>query len=238
VSRVILFEDDFNGDSLSSDWRLRTVARNSVGAESSFSAVSVHDGAVHLKSIKTPGGFVHASIGTSETHATDASFFMEKGFVEARVKFNGWHGAHGSVWLAPQTDYELGQAEVDVVEFFGVHTPKRKSGINFHQNVYYRVPGQGIGEFSALKPDPTPNSTQMGFDPLGWNRFKVRIQPDKFTFYINGKISYIAEGFFPLRFKYLCLSMLTKFDVEVEAMSHGHAPPTMSVDWIRAWVNE
>jgi hypothetical protein len=39
-------------------------------------------------------------------------------------------------------------------------------------------------------------------------------------------------------FKYLCLSMLTKFEVEVEALGHGHEPPTMSVDWIRAWVNE
>jgi hypothetical protein len=211
-----------------------------MGAESNPDSVKVHDGAVHLRSVLLEDGSIHhASIGTSEAHLTaPGTFFLERGFVEARVKFNGFHGGHGSVWLAPQTDYEAGQAEIDIVEVFGAHSPRRKSGINFHQNVYFRLPGQGIGEFEALKPDPQPNSTKMGFDPTGWNRFKVRLQRDKFTLYINGKISYVAEGMFPPMFKYLCLSMLTKFEVEVEALGHGHEPPTMSVDWIRAWVNE
>jgi beta-glucanase (GH16 family) len=230
----ILFEDDFNSNTLAPVWRLRGVEANSVGAESSARMVSVSDSQLHLRVVPVAAkSFLHASIATGEVRQP-CDFIISRGYVEARVKFNSFHGAHGAVWLAPATDYEPGQAELDFGEYFGAHSPNRKSGTKVLQNVYHRLPGQNAGEFTEMKYDF--NSNDLGHRWDDWNTYKVRIQEDKFTFYINGKITAVAEGDFPILPKFLCISLLTKFDFEVEALTqHNHELPTMAVDWIRAW---
>lgn len=229
----ILFEDDFEGTELKPTWRHRgsQTEPNSIGSVTSLRSVSVHDGAVHLRSVPVTGGFHHASIGTGEV-GQPCDFTISHGYVEAKVKFNSYHGGHGAVWLMAATDYELGQAEIDIGEYNGTHNPSRKSGSKVYQNVYTRLAGQGINEFASFK---------FSFSSLDfkrwdtWNRFKVHLEEDRFTFYINGHKTVIHEGVYPVMPKFLCISMLTKYQIEVEAMGHNHDLPEMSVDWIRAW---
>jgi len=217
-----LFEDRFEGNTLSDAWHCRAVTYDEVAAPASECAVV--DNGLTLSVKKRGDSYLNGHI------STQGAFEFTYCWVAARIKFQPYHGSHGCVWLAPTTGYEVGQSEVDIAECFGAHDPTRKSGVSIKHSVYWREPDQGYEEFSGAR----------GITPMDasyfrkYHTYKVRWSAIGYEFYVDGNLSYSTIAGRSEKPKYLVLSNLTKA-FEVQNMHHPIDTYKMHVKWIKVW---
>ena len=136
----------------------------------------------------------HGEIITGHV-STAQDYTFTYGLAEVRMKFMAPEGAHSAFWLQTTEDYIPGQAEIDVVEHFG-----KKS---LWHNVYWRMPGQGIGEFTSAK-----IRTKV-VDPTQWHTYGVLWTPAGYVFKIDGQTVGVTTDGVSDRPKMLVLSILS-----------------------------
>jgi hypothetical protein len=170
---------------------------------------------------------------------------MQRGHLEARIKFGRPKGAHGGLWW--QAGYCPGQAEIDAVEFFG----ERKAGTDAiePQRVQHTIwnGSDGCAQSRDHMTDKNTWSQSTGaFGPRAtwWSDFhdyEVFWNTDGYTFSIDGRqVATIKKYPGATSPAQVILSLLVA-DFEVKTLRRylrngGRlADYTMRVDWIRVW---
>lgn len=170
---------------------------------------------------KNPGKYLTGHVGTQGRKE-----FNAYGFFEARVKFPAIPGTLCGWWLQTTEDYIPGQAEVDVAENGGRRV--------IQHTIWYRDPGQGIGEFH--EPPPHIESNLGSRDAQAqYHDYGVLWTPAGYTFTIDRQpMGTLTEGLSD-RPKFLVLSikipnyLLKTFDPE------SIRDYKMRTKWVRVW---
>lgn len=248
----LVFEDEFDGDTLDTDkWMFRQLGSyNENGSrkcsKSDERAVSVAEGTLRLQVMADPERSSescyteHGTLGyyLNGHVATEGIFGFKYGVAAARVKFPQGRGQHGAFWLQRNTEQIPGDprqsgAEIDIVEFFG-------DG----------YPGGGLASFLFYLNEDGENEKVGGVWPKAtkqlppgdaWWRsfhvFSVEWTPEEYVFRVDGReIFRTSEGVSGVE-QFLILSLLSS-DWELPDLDESTLPTTMEVDWVRVWQRE
>lgn len=235
------FEDTFDGTALDlSKWSYRQVGKRyglRTKAHSDPGAVSVSNGAVHLKVRKVTAqkpsqgytsGYTNGHIGT------EGRYTFRYGYAAARIKFPKPRGRHGAFWLQSTVggvvnDPAKGGAEIDIVENYGAG---RKDGGSSH-GVHWAGKGGkietrgGILDTRSLLPK---GKTWWN----SWHVYSVEWTPSKYVFRIDGHtVRTIKAGVSQVP-EFLVLSELSS-DWELPKLDDSQLPTSVDVDWVRVW---
>lgn len=146
-------------------------------------------------------------------------FQVVEGYVEARMKFRGPPGAHGSVWLQALQPYATeDDHEIDVVENFGS----------------LKVAHQGIWTQADTDPEPEQvhHSAWRG-NTREWQVYGCAMTSDGYVFTVNGVEISASVAYTATKPKYLVASMLIS-DWEYTRYGQGNTWEQKAwVDWIR-----
>lgn len=235
----VIFEDEFDGDTLDSQWQPRGTSYTSAmtRAKSDISACDVSGGVLHVKAIldpDNPGKYLNCHVGTQN------SFTFGPGtWAAARVRFHRFSGSHAAFWWQSVDGYVPDAAEVDVAEYFGSTDPNNVNGTKLQYQNYY-----DWSDDNGANIQGTPNYVN-DVDEFGansgykwWNSYhvySVRWLDNAYMFYIDGhKIKKVTTGV-GTKPAFLVLSMLTR-DYEADRMQDDRIDTySMDVDWVRVW---
>lgn len=190
-------------------WTTRETGR---GFPSSPECAKIRDGKLVLSIRPNP-------LRTGHIWVPPTEFMMTKGYVEARIKFRGGLGAHGSVWAQALRPYETNlDHEVDVVENFG--NPKVA-----HQGIWTQDDG-----------DPEPDQVVHGAwrgDMTQWNVYGCEMTPTGYIFTVNDIAVLATTAYVSTNPKYLIASLLIS-DWEFAKYGEGNTWQQKTlVDWVR-----
>lgn len=174
-----VWEDTFNTWDPVWSTRQTVYTEDQPCAKSGEVCARVHNGEMVLsvrKDPDNPGKYLTGHVGAKK----EFTF----GYYEARIQFPDVFGTLDGWWLRPVGDYtsddpltplnERG-VEIDIVECGGRS--------KFHHTIWYRDPGQGIGEFHKPPPQLTTD-VPKGFQ-AGVHDYGVLWLPTGYTFYID-----------------------------------------------------
>ncbi|HEY2833420.1 MAG TPA: glycoside hydrolase family 16 protein [Sporichthyaceae bacterium] len=234
--------DEFNGSSLSSQWKVLPTGAN-----------AGRTCAVATKKMSTVSGGeakIGAAVDTSKkktstcpTHYLNSQIETTKSFLygkfEARIKFQGDRGMHAAFWMLPSAAAPVvgtssadlpgyRGVEVDAAEYFGDAFGNPKAGI--YSYVYSPQPdgsAKKIGGRAAKATSVIGSKKPSG----GYHTYAVEWTPTAYIFSVDGKVTQrITEGI-SHRPESVLLSLLTS-DWEVPKMNNKKLPEAMSVDWV------
>lgn len=146
-------------------------------------------------------------------------FQVTEGYVEARMKFRGPPGAHGSVWAQSLQPYgDQNDHEVDVVENFG-NTKTAHHGI-----------------WTQTDTDPEPEQVLHGVwrgNTREWQVYGCYMTSDGYVFTVNGEEISATPAYTSIKPKYLVASLLIS-DWEYTKYGQGNTwEQKVWVDWVR-----
>lgn len=175
---------------------------------------------------------------------TDGAFTMREGIVAAKVRFPKNTGMHGGIWLTSPTM----SPEIDIIESYGYAGRNSKyskvtSGI--HQAMTYDehkklVLPKGAEWMKTYKNGFSQTVFNVRKLPASWfekdHVVSVEFTASRLIFRMDGKKTGELYRKTPQTDYYLVMSLLTTHEELVAAKKALQTPATMTVDWVRAWV--
>ncbi len=198
---VLVWEDDFEGDSLDEDnWRHRYTGERR-GAYNTSDAVSVSDGRLSIKTSynASEDRYETGMIGTQDT------FQQTYGYFEARIKLQQEGGHWSAFWLqspnihneSDPPDPANNGAEIDVMEYRQYHDAMQHA---LHWNSYEDGYHKHIDEELSNWPN------DFSPDDDGFHTFGLHWTEHGYTFYIDGVETWQTTEALSHRDQYMILS--------------------------------
>lgn len=259
--RSLRLWDDFsyaNTDALlaSGRWALRNPNYGDGGrnyCKADVRAIEVSGGQLKLKVVAdpdAPGKFLIGQI-------TTGMFPVVNGHFEAKIKFHRPLGAHAAFWH--QGGYDPGEAELDIVEFFGERGPEKAAPADvWSQKVQHTVHvGDGAGgiesysrnSWTTANPWTTPPGTanvQPDDNDAWWTEFhtfEALWHPTSgYTFYVDGvNVGKVGAPIATQPGEVILSQLISdggEYNNLMESLDSGlytTSDYTMTVDWVRVW---
>lgn len=230
------FADEFSGASLDlSKWHYRNGrAPSRTKSTNDPRAVSVRGGALRLHVLRDPAR--PKTMLLSSQIATTTSFTQRYGVFSARMKFPRQRGQHGSFWLQSPTygavpgNAASSGAEIDVVESFGQGAPDG----GLASFLYYVDRAGRNKQYGGVQPDAASLIPRADSWYNSYHVFTVKWTPNRYTFYVDGRVLFTTNKALSQRTEYLILSLLAS-DWELKHLDRNALPSEMSVDWAKVW---
>jgi beta-glucanase (GH16 family) len=236
---VRTFRDEFSGSALDlGKWSYRVgTSPSRTKAVNSPRAVAVGRGRLEMSVKRKPGSskLLNAQISTQPRSATQGHL-QRYGVFSARIRYPEHRGQHGSFWMQSPTygrypgSAARSGAEIDVSEFFGRNYPDGGLGTF----VYYANKSRAnvkIGDVWRRAASLAPKGDRW------WNAyhvFSLRWTPNRYLFYVDGRLLFTTTRGVSRTQEYLILSLLTS-DWELPQLDRSKLPTHMDVDWTTAW---
>lgn len=236
---VRTFRDEFSGSALDlRKWSYRVgTSASRTHAVNSARAVAVGGGRLQMSVKRKPGSskLLNAQISTQPRSATQGHL-QRYGVFSARIRYPEHRGQHGSFWMQSPTygryagSAARSGAEIDVSEFFGRNYPDGGLGTF----VYYANKSHTnvkIGDVWRRAAALAPKGDRW------WNAyhvFSLRWTPNRYLFYVDGRLLFTTTRGVSRTQEYLILSLLTS-DWELPQLDRSKLPSHMDVDWTTAW---
>jgi beta-glucanase (GH16 family) len=154
---------------------------------------------------------------TSGMVQSKAAFSVQYGYIEARVRLPEGSGLWPSVWTWPEN--ESSTPEIDVVAFYGDNVGRVYGG--------YHPEGGGQAQgYSAESSDWT----------AGWHVFAADWEPDRITFFIDGKEVERLPAAATTTALYLLVTFAVQDGTNAPAPNASTSfPSVFQVDYVRVW---
>lgn len=184
----LVWADEFNGDKLDKKiWTIREAKR--ANALSTSKAVSLKDGKLIVTISKKDGQYQTADISTErQIDSPDGGNKLDflYGYFESKMKLPKGVGNNPSFWLNSKgmiqgvvDDLEKGGAEIDIIEHSALHPDEAVHTI--------WVNGYGT------KREREQSFPQIPHLSEGWHTYGLLWEPNKYTFYIDGKKTFSTK---------------------------------------------
>lgn len=163
---------------------------------------------------------------------TDGNFYQTHGYFEIEAKLPVGKGAWPAFWLYNHDDPGSYRPEIDIMEAYSGGGPASEwSDANYHPTAY--APTTWTGNPGAL--GGTKMLTGLGDLSAGFHKYAVKWEPDRQTFYFDGKEVYSVDVTMPGRM-YVMLDLLfgsaSGEPDETTPQGKGNA---FEVNYVRVW---
>jgi beta-glucanase (GH16 family) len=242
------WSEEFNGDELDRTiWDYRATGDRHDGVITE-QAVSVHDGALKIKSYTEDGKHYSGMIATTGTEG----FEQKYGYYEARMKFNDAPGEWSAFWLqsrsigSPKGDPTTAGVEMDVVEHRqrcrnASRSPSRFAcdpdlDVNDHVQQGLIWDGYGTDHQSLVR----FSDALDGLVDDTWHTFALSWTPTGLTFYYDDAVTWSVSGPISQHKQYIILSSEIGADFAGPIPDDGYGSrdtsvTNLQVDYVRVW---
>lgn len=217
---TLYWQDEFEGTKLdSSKWEVRGIGPRATGYVSE-KAVSVDNGYLYLKAIKTNDSILISAVGSQNR------FMTTYGYFECRAQLQKSAGQWAAFWLqSPKLsegdDPAVYGAEIDIMEFF------KKLGLDIvSHNVHWGPYGKG---------QHTTRGMQSYLEGVseGFHTFALEWTPEQYIFYVDGYKFYEVKVGISKIDQYIILSM--ELPNDKNDLKNSLLPDAFIVDYMRVY---
>jgi beta-glucanase (GH16 family) len=234
----LVWNDEFNGKALDTlKWQYRMLGKRENAVIAKEAVTLDGKGLLHLTTFKKDGTIHTGMIGTQ-------GLFQQKyGYFEARIKFQGMQGHHGSFWLQSPTygkvldDPGKSGAEIDIIEYFGAGRKDRGAAVNIYWNPYKPKPvraGPEKLDLDAILGKAAKPGERLKELSDAFHIYALLWTGKGYLFSIDGKEVYRTSAGLSHQPQYIVLSLLCS-DWERKRLDDRKLPEAMVVDYVRVY---
>lgn len=229
----IVFEDNFDGSSLSSVWSNcpRQTSDWNKYIENNAQTLEVSGGYLSLRAVVNPDKSAGAVPYLTSGIKTQGKVSVKYGKIEVRARFLTGQGAWPAIWMMPEDQSEGWPAcgEIDIME-----------RLNYETIVYQTVHSYYV-DVLKLKEYPV-YSKKVSFMENDFNTYGIEWYADKICFTLNGSVTFIypkivtdSKGQWPFDKAFYLILNQAAGGSWAGNVNPSHLPFEMKVDWVKIY---